>query len=65
MIEIDGRHSGGQSLRSALSLSALTGKPFKIINIRGKREEGGLIGSYNTTFEVFSRGLHGKIKDGD
>ena len=42
MIEIDGQHSGGQSLRSALSLSVLTGKPFKIINIRGKREEGGL-----------------------
>lgn len=42
MIEIDGQHSGGQSLRSALSLSVLTGKPFKIINIRGKREESGL-----------------------
>ncbi|MEK6862289.1 MAG: RNA 3'-terminal phosphate cyclase [Nanoarchaeota archaeon] len=42
MIEIDGQHSGGQSLRSALSLSVYTGKPFKIINIRGKREEGGL-----------------------
>lgn len=35
------------------------------IAINDPREEGGLIGFYNTTFEVFSKGLHGKIKDGD
>src|SRR3989344_345438 len=42
MIEIDGSIGGGQILRTALSLSALMGKPFKIINIRGKREKSGL-----------------------
>lgn len=42
MIEIDGRHGGGQLLRTALSLSAATKKPFRILNIRGKREESGI-----------------------
>ena len=44
MIEIDGSHGegGGQILRTALSLSALTGKPFRIYNIRAKRKNPGL-----------------------
>lgn len=44
MIEIDGSYeeAGGQILRTALALSALTQKPFKIINIRAKRDKPGL-----------------------
>ncbi|MDZ7292957.1 MAG: RNA 3'-terminal phosphate cyclase [candidate division KSB1 bacterium] len=44
MIEIDGRfgEGGGQILRTALSLSVVTGKPFRIINIRKKRSKPGL-----------------------
>ena len=42
MIEIDGKYSGGQTLRTALSLSAITKIPFKMTNIRGKRENPGL-----------------------
>jgi RNA 3'-terminal phosphate cyclase (GTP) len=44
MIEINGSHGegGGQILRTALALSALTGKPFKIHNIRAKRKNPGL-----------------------
>ena len=42
MITIDGSHGGGQLLRTALSLSAVTKKPFRIVNIRGKREESGI-----------------------
>jgi len=38
MIIIDGREAGGQMLRTALGLSAITGKPIKIINIRGARQ---------------------------
>jgi RNA 3'-terminal phosphate cyclase (GTP) len=42
MITIDGKEAGGQILRTALGLSAITRKAIKIINIRGGRTEGGL-----------------------
>ncbi|MCI2415637.1 MAG: RNA 3'-terminal phosphate cyclase [Candidatus Aramenus sp.] len=44
MIEIDGSfgEGGGEILRTSLTLSALTGKPFKLYNIRAKREKPGL-----------------------
>ncbi|MGR3317121.1 MAG: RNA 3'-terminal phosphate cyclase [Candidatus Anammoxibacter sp.] len=44
MIKIDGSfgEGGGQILRTALSLSALTGKPFEICNIRANRKKEGL-----------------------
>lgn len=44
MIAIDGStgEGGGQMLRTALGLSALTGKPFKIVNIRKGRENPGI-----------------------
>jgi RNA 3'-terminal phosphate cyclase len=45
MLEIDGSYGegGGQILRSSLILSLLTGKPFKLINIRVKRKKPGLM----------------------
>ncbi len=45
MIEIDGSYGegGGQILRSSLTLSLLTGKPFKLVNIRVKRKKPGLM----------------------
>jgi len=44
MLEIDGGYGsgGGQILRTALALSILTKKPFKLKNIRAKRENPGL-----------------------
>ncbi|WP_291766713.1 RNA 3'-terminal phosphate cyclase [Caldivirga sp. UBA161] len=44
MITIDGSmgEGGGQILRTALALSIITGKPFRIINIRAKRSNPGL-----------------------
>lgn len=44
MIEIDGSHGegGGQILRTSLALSAVTGEPCRIINIRKGRQTPGL-----------------------
>jgi len=44
VIELDGAYGegGGQILRSALALSLLTGKPFRLRNIRARRKNPGL-----------------------
>ena len=44
LVELDGSHGegGGQILRSALALSILTGRPFKLVNIRANRSKPGL-----------------------
>jgi RNA 3'-terminal phosphate cyclase (ATP) len=50
MIEIDGAEGegGGQILRTSLSLSAVTGKPFAIRNIRARRSKPGLMRQHLT-----------------
>ncbi len=42
MIEINGAKGGGQMLRTALTLSAVTGKNFRMTEIRGSRKDSGL-----------------------
>lgn len=42
MLELDGGHGGGQLLRSALALSALSGRAFDLQNVRGDRSDPGL-----------------------
>ncbi len=42
MIVLDGSAGGGQMVRTALALSSLTGKPFRITNIRSERPDPGL-----------------------
>lgn len=44
MLDIDGSYgeAGGQILRTAIALSAITKTPVKVINIRAKRPSPGL-----------------------
>lgn len=44
LVELDGSRGegGGQILRSALALAALTGRPFKLVNVRANRPKPGL-----------------------
>jgi len=51
MIEIDGNYGegGGQILRTALSLSCLYKKPFRIVNIRKGRKRPGLMPQHLTS----------------
>lgn len=48
MIEINGQDGGGQILRSALSLSMITGQGFRMVNIRGQRAKPGLMRQHLT-----------------
>jgi len=50
MITIDGRHGegGGQILRTSLALSLVTGQPFEIHHIRGRRRKSGLLRQHLT-----------------
>jgi RNA 3'-terminal phosphate cyclase (ATP) len=48
VIELDGAIGGGQVLRSALSLSMLTGRAFRIKQIRAKRSRPGLLRQHLT-----------------
>ncbi len=65
IIEIDGSfgEGGGQILRTSLSLSIITGKPFEIINIRAKREKPGLrpqhLASVNSAARISSAYVEG------
>lgn len=62
MIEIDGSIGGGQIIRTSLSLSSLTGKPFKIINIRGKRENTGLRNQHLTAVNAMAEICGAQVK---
>lgn len=54
MIVIDGSEGegGGQVIRNALALSLVTGQPFRITNIRGRREKPGLMRQHLTAVEA-------------
>ena len=57
LIEINGAfgEGGGQILRTSLTLSALTGQPFNIINVRANRKQPGLRPQHLTAAQAIAR----------
>lgn len=48
LIQLDGTEGGGQMLRTALSLAMITGQPFRMTSIRGRRPKPGLMRQHLT-----------------
>ncbi|MBI2665467.1 RNA 3'-terminal phosphate cyclase [Candidatus Woesearchaeota archaeon] len=65
MIELDGAYGegGGALARTALALSALTGKEFKIINIRANRPEPGLKAQHVQSIEALKKICQAKTNE--
>jgi RNA 3'-phosphate cyclase len=64
MIELDGSmgEGGGQILRTALALSAVTGKPFRIVRIRANRTKPGLAPQHAKAVEAVAVLCGGKAE---
>jgi len=64
MIEIDGSYGegGGQILRTSLALSAVTGKAFRIYNIRKGRPKPGLKAQHYTAIESVARICNARVE---
>jgi len=66
MLTIDGSfgEGGGQIIRTSLALSLITGKPFRIYNVRARREKPGLARQHLTAVRAAAT-IGGAQVDGD
>lgn len=55
MIEIDGAEGGGQLLRTALALAAVTGEPFRMTDVRRRRPNPGLAPQHVAAVDLAAR----------
>lgn len=64
MVEVDGTfgEGGGQILRSSLALSALTGEPFHISRIRGRRPKPGLRRQHLTAVHAAQKVANAEVR---
>jgi RNA 3'-terminal phosphate cyclase (ATP) len=67
MVRIDGGkgEGGGQVLRTALSLSAILDKPFRITNIRARRPQPGLKAQHLTSVRMVANLCRAELKGAD
>src|SRR5438046_4224264 len=65
-LELDGSdgEGGGQILRSSLALSILTGRPFRLINIRANRKKPGLAPQHLASVRAAASICKGTFKGG-
>jgi RNA 3'-terminal phosphate cyclase (ATP) len=65
LLKIDGSYGegGGQILRSIISLSAITGKPVEVINIRAKRQNPGLRPQHIFAIRTVSNLFHATVEN--
>lgn len=64
LVQIDGTQGegGGQILRSALSLAAITGRPLQVDRVRGGRRKSGLMRQHLTCLRAVARLCDGKVQ---
>lgn len=67
MLEIDGSYGegGGSIVRLAVALSAVTGKPCKIYNIRAKRRNPGLQAQHYTAINAVAKLCNAAVKNNE
>ena len=65
MLKIDGSfgEGGGQILRSVVSLSAITGKPIEVINIRAKRQNPGVRPQHMFAIRTVANLFHARVEN--
>ena len=64
-LTIDGSYGegGGQIVRTAVSLSAITGKPIQVVNIRAKRDNPGLRAQHLSAVKAVADLFHAKVEN--
>ncbi|WP_327050784.1 RNA 3'-terminal phosphate cyclase [Halomicrococcus gelatinilyticus] len=65
MLELDGSTGGGQLVRTALSLSALSGKPFRMEGVRANRPKPGLRPQHRTAVRAVAQACDATVEGDD
>ncbi len=65
ILQISGESGGGQLLRSSLSLALVTGRAFRMTNIRGKRPKPGLMRQHLTCVKAAAEVCGAEVEGAD